>query len=510
MSSRISASLKTRRARVLSLESLENRLALSSVNELEPNNSSDHYQPLNGATSYYVRGSTTFDHANPSSTFSLNGPDYYGVYLEEGAIVHIVATFTTLAQQMGDVRIYHPGETNYRNYLKVPYHFQSSPSGDSLAGTFTVDYSGVWTFEIAQTPEAPRWDLPYTFWLTGAALPSIELDKSTYYISAGPSMPTVTATLKGVAPDPEVPLAVEWKTKTIFNESSVPRGIDRDLNSTFKPDNTTGKLDYTPSFDGLIRGGKLRITASTEIRGQALWAITDDKEPSELRGLNPSPQSVKEAIEQAARERGIGQYTETLIKIAHHETSNFGSYRQFVPYGYTGENYPLFSDDHKGGVGIFQITNPAPTPNQIWDWKANVDAGVQKFKQALGAADHYAANVQSTQRFKDAIDAFNHDRLTRGLPAVQIIVPSFDATQLRRDAIRGFNGFGGSDYFSPPNKDGGRPLHEYRIKRYPGTTRPVITVDEVHKVGRVVWEEVPVSQRPMNSNYVNIVESQQI
>ena len=41
----------------------------------------------------------------------------------------------------------------------------------------------------------------------------------------------------------------------------------------------------------------------------------------------------------------------------------------------TKSKCPLFSSDNLGGVGICQITTPAPTDEEVWNWKANVEAG---------------------------------------------------------------------------------------------------------------------------------------
>ncbi|CAM4919857.1 unnamed protein product [Rotaria socialis] len=45
--------------------------------------------------------------------------------------------------------------------------------------------------------------------------------------------------------------------------------------------------------------------------------------------------------------------------------------QEFLPNG-----YPLFSNAKDNGYGIYQLTNPPPTYNEVWNWKANVLSGI--------------------------------------------------------------------------------------------------------------------------------------
>ncbi|CAF1549586.1 unnamed protein product [Adineta ricciae] len=56
------------------------------------------------------------------------------------------------------------------------------------------------------------------------------------------------------------------------------------------------------------------------------------------------------------------------------------------------DRYPLFSSAHDNGYGIYQITNPTPTYNEVWNWKANVDAGIRIINQKTTAAISWMAN----------------------------------------------------------------------------------------------------------------------
>ena len=47
-------------------------------------------------------------------------------------------------------------------------------------------------------------------------------------------------------------------------------------------------------------------------------------------------------------------------------------------------NQPVKS--HDGGFGLCQLTNPAPSFEQIWNWKLNIDGGLKLFGEKRSAA----------------------------------------------------------------------------------------------------------------------------
>jgi hypothetical protein len=53
---------------------------------------------------------------------------------------------------------------------------------------------------------------------------------------------------------------------------------------------------------------------------------------------------------------------------------------------FRADGYPLPSSADDNGYGIYQITDPTPTYNEVWNWKANVNKGIQILNQKTAAA----------------------------------------------------------------------------------------------------------------------------
>lgn len=58
---------------------------------------------------------------------------------------------------------------------------------------------------------------------------------------------------------------------------------------------------------------------------------------------------------------------------------------------FTSKGEPIASFD--GGYGIVQLTNPAPTYQQVWSWKRNIDAGLALFATKRNAAIRYLGQL---------------------------------------------------------------------------------------------------------------------
>jgi hypothetical protein len=155
-----------------------------------------------------------------------------------------------------------------------------------------------------------------------------------------------------------------------------------------------------------------------------------------------------------------------------------------------------------------QITVPAPTDDEIWNWRANIGKGIQIFNQKVQASRNYANRVSRTAGFRNLVQRFNQRRRELSLPELLVTLPQFtsgnfdnDLRQLELDAIRGFNGWGGRDQF-------GLELHEFRVAVDAQGLLRVADIDPQTRTGNAVWERVPVGSRPQrfgDPNYVNRV-----
>jgi hypothetical protein len=65
---------------------------------------------------------------------------------------------------------------------------------------------------------------------------------------------------------------------------------------------------------------------------------------------------------------------------------------------FLNNGYPLFSSAHDNGYGIYQLTNPKPTYNEVWNWKANIDSGIVLLNQKKNQADSWMTKQRRQAR----------------------------------------------------------------------------------------------------------------
>jgi hypothetical protein len=117
-------------------------------------------------------------------------------------------------------------------------------------------------------------------------------------------------------------------------------------------------------------GGMLTVTAQA---GQDKATVSVN-----VRGTNPT------AIE-ATQYLAMQQNSAGFEKILEHESK----FKQFKPNG-----EPVKSFDN--GFGMCQLTTPAPTFAQVWNWKMNIDAGLKLFEQKRVTAVNYLSQSKRT------------------------------------------------------------------------------------------------------------------
>lgn len=299
-----------------------------------------------------------------------------------------------------------------------------------------------------------------------------------FAITADAVMPTitVTATLGGVTVDPRVPPAYSFSATLAFTGSVTPHGAGSNTTHRTITSQTGPSNRYVIPFSE-VRGGVLIVSVAVRVGAQTLTAISTGLT---IVGTNPTPAAIK------VKANAIGATKARFRKQMRQEST----LRQFGANG-----WPLFSGDNLGGVGLCQITRPPPTPEQIWNWKANVDAGWNLYLEKQRIAGAYAALVRNNM-LPALVSTWNKSRL----PATPIAVtlPDYTDDQLQLDTIRGFNGFAGG-------------LHEFRVRRDTTADRLlVVTIDGSGTRGTAEWERVPVNERGTagDPNYVNNVEAQ--
>ena len=226
-----------------------------------------------------------------------------------------------------------------------------------------------------------------------------------------PPIPAAEARIEGIDPDPTAQTSFEWTVET-----RLPRGT-----CVRQPNDVNGPDIQMTTIGGTLPEGPARI-----IGGQVTYAVkvTIDGEQSEYRTRNGTGPMIDVRIEgQNPTRAAVAEMLphNTLRRVACHESGM----RQFdAPPGNT-ILCPLFSRDNLGGVGIMQLTVPAPTLAQHWDWILNVFGGMAKFADSQRVATGYPARVQATQPFQAAVNAINTARQQQQLPPLQVTVPAF-------------------------------------------------------------------------------------
>jgi hypothetical protein len=312
-----------------------------------------------------------------------------------------------------------------------------------------------------------------------------------YVITDEPKLPVITAKAIGIGGSPA---GLQWTVTvemnaTFIGELCVPNAPP-EIAESFDFSPTGGGQEIAIDFGGLIRGSSLNIGATGLVNGCPVRALTF---PMPLVGTNPQRSAVAAALPH-----------DTLRRIACQESGQ----RQFDAPADGGTGLcQLFGPD--GRVGIMQIAHP--TPDEVWNWRANVEKGIELFNERVAASSEYPSKVRNSEGFRNLVAQFNQRRQQEGLNPVHVVLPAFttgnfdnDRQQLELDAIRGYNGWHGSDRV-------GLELHEFNVAVDVVDGEPVlrvINIDEQTLEGMAVWERVPSEDRPQSvgdPNYVNNV-----
>src|SRR5207249_1145912 len=154
-------------------------------------------------------------------------------------------------------------------------------------------------------------------------------------------------------------------------------GRRRQINDEFQLTTIGGKC--TINFPR-IRGGALSISVGADL--PLIMCFATSTKGLRIRGVNP-PRG----------ELNLACGSEIVQKIVMQESGR----RQFDAARDGGaSNCPLFSGDRLGGVGLLQITNPAPTDEDHWDWRENINHGLRILRQKRNIARGYPAQVRNS------------------------------------------------------------------------------------------------------------------
>ena len=296
-----------------------------------------------------------------------------------------------------------------------------------------------------------------------------DTDQDSYFITQEPRMPNLVADITSAG------------GPTAGVESACHIQFDRNLTLEFCPNapnnhdiDTTTPVSLGAPTDA-IRGGIFKCSFSGFVNGcQAKTTAS-----ARIFGTNP-------------RGELIAALTNPVVRRIAQQKSGC---RQFDAPADGGSSFcPLIGKD--GSVGIMQVADP--TDEEVWNWRANVDRGVALFNERLEQAKAYPGRVAATQGFVVLVTRFNERRAAQGLPSVKVTLPAFESGdlvskpgQLELDAIRGYDGWFGTDQF-------GLELHEFKVAvdRIGGEDVLRVVVPPGSTEGQAGWEPVLPAERP--------------
>ncbi len=131
------------------------------------------------------------------------------------------------------------------------------------------------------------------------------------------------------------------------------------------PGNLWNALSVLANF-----GGTLTVTA---IAGKETASFA-----GKITGTNPTAQQVTTYLQTKPNSTGFDSILQHETKARH----------------FNAQGEPVRSFDN--GYGMAQLTNPAPTYEQVWNWKLNIDAGLLLFGQKRAAAVKYLSQQGRT------------------------------------------------------------------------------------------------------------------
>jgi hypothetical protein len=272
---------------------------------------------------------------------------------------------------------------------------------------------------------------------------SIVDDGDFVYVTDAPQMPQLTARLKpdGLAGNADWNLEIEFTRPNRDDKDTLIKSVAADA-----------QWNIVADFGNHFYGGKGTLTATCQ--------GVECKLVFHIRGENPS---------ENAAETEISDNPFYAKAIARHEsgTQDNRTYLQFNEDGALGADYliklkhtPNRSGDGKGW-GIYQLTNPAPSRDEVWSWKANVAAGKALMNSNLAEAPSYFQAVQRKypDEYEDPPATYTPPGTTTELTYIQAAaIQMFNGSSVREELPTPGGGTGTyrSCWKFHPNNPGGQ------------------------------------------------------
>ena len=220
---------------------------------------------------------------------------------------------------------------------------------------------------------------------TEAALTWISpVENAVFNITQDAALPTIAFEFKSeTRGECKWSWVIEWEAKASGLKERERKGSTL---RTFKETGSFSTLNkrWEANFDEKVLGGKLTVTV---IVGQQTLVRT-----VVIKGLNPTKESVATYVATLDDMTGFEKLLEQETRCKH-----------FINV----DSDPIVAFDQ--GYGITQTTNPAPSYEQVWNWKANILAGSSIYKEKVRAAKKYLS--QAGRTYTD--DQLKHEVFSR-------------------------------------------------------------------------------------------------
>jgi len=251
----------------------------------------------------------------------------------------------------------------------------------------------------------------------------------------------------------------DWTVILTFNGGNCKHSRNRRIDHPVINARTSGNIFTIPFTQ--VRGGDLTVEVTI---GFGDWmgtsVVTERSRGLKIVGTNPTTAALsREAI-----------MKDCFKRLMRHESG----LRQFNPAA-----CPYFSQDNKGGVGLCQVTVPAPTDDQVWSWKENLKRGLEIWRDKETEARGYPGRMRKRKLFTDLVADYNQERVKASLAPLTIRLPDFTPDQVERATIRLFNG-------APE-------VYEYQVRM--NGNKLFVNVDATGTTGTAEWEQVTAAMR---------------
>lgn len=250
-----------------------------------------------------------------------------------------------------------------------------------------------------------------------------------FYMSTVPTMPSITFSAKiDNVLLPQV-LPFKWEFTLDYQSYITTAPGQKTVNVRTKSHPPIPPMmgpSATVTFSTLMCG-RLTVRLSTMMGAKILMAERND---ILIGGTNPSTVELSGAVPEAI-----------VRKLIKHESSGYQFY-DGTPSSALQAINPYWSRDGLKGVGLGQLTNPAPSDGDIWNWRTNATSLKSRFQKNRTGADGFAKAIQNSARFTAEQTALNAWRKAENQPAITLTVPALTADQRDAEALRRYNGLG--------------------------------------------------------------------